>query len=58
MASRMPEAAGRGEGETCADGKVTWVVDRQCRPPTPQSRALGDDRRRDADAGSEDKSDE
>jgi hypothetical protein len=25
----MPEAAGRGEGET-ADGKVTWLVDR-CR---------------------------
>jgi hypothetical protein len=25
----MPEAAGRGEGETCADGKLTWVVDRQ-----------------------------
>jgi hypothetical protein len=24
----MLEAAGRGEGETCADGKVTWVVDR------------------------------
>ena len=29
MACRMPEAAGRGEGET-ADGKVTWLVDR-CR---------------------------
>ena len=29
MARRMPEAAGRSEGET-ADGKVTWLVDR-CR---------------------------
>jgi hypothetical protein len=28
-ARRMPEAAGRSEGET-ADGKVTWLVDR-CR---------------------------
>jgi hypothetical protein len=32
----MPEAAGRGEGETFADGKVIWVVDREqiarCRP--------------------------
>jgi hypothetical protein len=36
MACRMPEAAGRGEGETFADGKVIWVVDREqiarCRP--------------------------
>lgn len=29
----MPEAAGRGEGETEDDGKVTWIVDR---PPAPQ----------------------
>ena len=29
----MSEAAGRGEGETEDDGKVTWLVDR---PPAPQ----------------------
>jgi hypothetical protein len=40
----MPEAAGRGEGET-ADGKVTWLVDRSghvlratCRGSTPVHR--------------------
>jgi len=29
MAGRMPEAAGRGEGETEDDGKLTWAVDRE-----------------------------
>jgi hypothetical protein len=30
----MPEAAGRGEGETEYDGKLTWAVDRE---PSPAS---------------------
>jgi hypothetical protein len=36
----MPEAAGRGEGETCADGKVIWVVDRE--PRSTLSRVLSE----------------
>jgi len=28
MAGWMPEAAGRGEGETADNGKLTWAVDR------------------------------
>jgi hypothetical protein len=36
MAGRMPEAPGRGEGETADDGKLTWAVDREHRRPASQ----------------------
>ena len=32
----MPEAAGRGEGETADDGKLTWAVIESHRQPAPQ----------------------
>jgi hypothetical protein len=40
MAGRMPEAAGRGEGETADNGKLTWAVEREPSPAIASTRQV------------------